>query len=296
MKKRISFQLLIGCLVPNTFRVLGKVSTLAGIAIILAFSAGSATAAIAPTNQLKFDEQTAGADAQDSIGDLIGTPVGDPAPQPSEVVAYSSPENLGSMEFDGNNYFEIENTLAGDFSICAWIKTSSIGGDQHYVGANIIESETGGYALDYGFGINDQGKLMFGNGGILNGEETDLNVMGNTVVADNTWHEVCVTRNNSTGENKLFVDSRLDATGITGVGLVTSNNVARIASGTDGAAPFVGLIDDLRLYQEVIPAESIDPRVRSLANTGSNDLALGAFGGLLIVLGAAFTSLTRTKK
>lgn len=281
---------------PNTFRALGKVTTFAGVAIILAASAGSAAAAIAPTNQWKFDEQAAGTNAQDSIGDLTGTPVGDPAPQPSEVVAYSSPSNLGSMEFDGNNYFEIENTLAGDFSICAWIKTSSIGGDQHFVGANIIESETGGFALDYGFGINDQGKLMFGNGGILNGEETDLNVMGNTVVADNEWHEVCVTRNNTTGENKLFVDNHLDATGVTGVGLVTSNEVARIASGTDGAAPFVGLIDDLRLYQEVIPAESIDPRVRSLANTGSNDLALGAFGGLLIVLGAAFSSISRAKK
>jgi len=209
------------------------------------------------------------------------------------------------MQFDGQNYFEIANPLSADFTICAWIKTLSTGGDQHWVGANIVDAETGGFALDYGFGINNEGKLMFGNGGILNGSGADANTMGNTVVADNIWHEVCVTRNNATGENILYVDGNQDATGFTGTGLVNSNSLARIASGTDGAAPFVGLIDDLRFFQSVVPAAEIAARFAvdevvyqndvSLANTGSDFWGLFVSAGTLILLGAGSMVYARRK-
>ncbi len=284
---------------------LGKLAVLAGVGLFLATSVGSALATTAPSNRWKFDEAVAGSSAQDSIGGINGNANGDPFPEPSTDVAYSSPTNAGSMRFNGQNYYEVANTLSADFTICAWIKTLSTGGDQHWVGANIIEAETGGFALDYGFGINNEGKLMFGNGGVLNGGEADANTMGNTVVADNTWHEVCVTRNNTTGENILFVDGNQDASGFTGVGLVNTNPLARIASGTDGAAPFVGLIDDLRLYQSVVSAEEIAARFAedevvyqnnvSLANTGSDFSGLFASAAALILLGAGSMFYARRK-
>jgi LPXTG-motif cell wall-anchored protein len=290
----------------NKFNTFGKISLIAGISLMLAATATGAMAASAPSNQWKFDEATAGAAAQDSIGGINGNANGSPSPQPSSDVAYTSPANSGSMQFDGQNYYEIANTLSADFTICAWIKTLSTGGDQHWVGANIIEAETGGFALDYGFGINNEGKLMFGNGGVLNGGDADANTMGNTVVADNAWHEVCVTRNNTTGENILFVDGNQDASGFTGVGLVNTNPLARIASGTDGAAPFVGLIDDLRLYQSVVPAEEIAARFAvdeviyqnnvSLANTGRDVSILFASAGALILLGAGSMVFARIRK
>lgn len=290
----------------NKIAAFGKVLTLAGISLMVAASATAAVAASTPSNQWKFDEATAGAAAVDSVGSNSGTAFGNLPPQPSTEVAYTSPANTGSMQFDGQNYYEISNPLSADFTICAWIKTLSTGGDQHWVGANIIEAELGGFALDYGFGINNEGKLMFGNGGVLNGGEADANTMGNTVVADNVWHEVCVTRNNTTGENILFVDGNQDASGFTGVGLVGTNPVARIASGTDGAAPFVGLIDDLRLYQSVVPAEEIVARFAvdevlyqnnvSLANTGRDSLILFASAGALTLLGAGSLVFARTRK
>jgi LPXTG-motif cell wall-anchored protein len=285
---------------------IGKLAVLAGVGIFLAASATSAMAATTPSNQWKFNEATAGASAVDSIGSNSGTAFGNPSPQPSTDVAYTSPANSGSMQFDGQNYYEIANPLSADFTICAWIKTLSRGGDQHWVGANIIDAETGGFALDYGFGTNYEGKLMFGNGGVLNGWEADANTMGNTVVADDTWHEVCVTRNNATGENILYVDGNEDASGFTGTGLLNSNSLARIASGTDGAAPFVGLIDDLRLYQSVLPAEEIAKRFAvdeviyqnnvSLANTGNDSLALAALGASLMVFGSGFLALARRRR
>ena len=290
----------------SKLKTLGRISALVGIALIFAVSTTGAMAASVATNQWKFDEATAGAAAVDSVGSNSGTAFGNPAPQPSTEVAYTSPANPGSMQFDGQNYFEVTNTLSADFTICAWIKTLSTGGDWHWIGANIIEAEVGGYGLDYGFGIDNEGKLMFGNGGEMNGGGNDNNVKGMTVVADNTWHEVCVTRNNATGEIILFVDGNQDASGFTGVGLLTANPVARIASGTDGAVPFVGLIDDLRLYTQILPGTEIASNFETdeviyqsgvgLANTGSDSWALLALGGSLLLAGAGAIAFARFKR
>ena len=289
----------------SKLKTLGRISALVGIALIFAVSTTGAMAASTPTNQWKFNEAAAGAAAVDSVGSNSGTAFGNPAPQPSTEVAYTSPSNPGSMQFDGQNYFEVTNTLSADFTICAWIKTLSTGGDWHWIGANIIEAEVGGYGLDYGFGIDNEGKLMFGNGGEMNGGGNDNNVKGMTVVADNTWHEVCVTRNNTTGEIILFVDGNQDASGFTGVGLLTANPVARIASGTDGAVPFVGLIDDLRLYTQILPGTEIASNFETdeviyqsgvgLANTGSDSWALLALGGSLLLAGAGAIAFARFK-
>ncbi|MEY3473162.1 MAG: hypothetical protein RLY22_665 [Actinomycetota bacterium] len=290
----------------SKLKTLGRISALVGIALIFAVSTTGAIAASVATNQWKFDEATAGAAAVDSVGSNSGTAFGNPAPQPSTEVAYTSPSNPGSMQFDGQNYYEVANTLSADFTICAWIKTLSTGGDWHWIGANIIEAEVGGYGLDYGFGIDNEGKLMFGNGGEMNGAGNDNNVKGMTVVADNTWHEVCVTRNNTTGEIILFVDGNQDASGFTGVGLLTANPVARIASGTDGAVPFVGLIDDLRLYTQVLPGTEIASNFETdeviyqsgvgLANTGNDSRALLALGGSLLLAGAGAIAFARLKR
>ena len=290
----------------SKLKTLGRISALVGIALIFAVSTTGAMATSVATNQWKFDEATAGAAAVDSVGSNSGTAFGNPAPQPSTEVAYTSPANPGSMQFDGQNYFEVTNTLSADFTICAWIKTLSTGGDWHWIGANIIEAEVGGYGLDYGFGIDNEGKLMFGNGGEMNGGGNDNNVKGMTVVADNTWHEVCVTRNNATGEIILFVDGNQDASGFTGVGLLTANPVARIASGTDGAVPFVGLIDDLRLYTQILPGTEIASNFETdeviyqsgvgLANTGNDSRALLALGGSLLLAGAGAIAFARFKR
>ena len=293
----------------NKLQVIHKVLSLAGATCILAatlVSGSSALAIIAPNNQWKFNETTAGAVAVDSVGGMNGTAFGEPAPQPSTDVAYNSPSNPGSMQFDNQNYYEIANTVSADFTICAWIKTLSTGGNVHWTGANFIESEAGGPAFDYGFGIDYQGKLMFGNGGVLNGGLEDATVTGTAVVADNIWHEVCASRNNTTGEVILYVDGALDASGFTGVGLLTANPVARIASGTDGATKYVGLIDDLRIYTQVlsledISAENIDLDDISqtgggLANTGTDNSGLLALVGLLVLLGSGSMIYSRVKR
>jgi hypothetical protein len=269
---------------------------------MLAVSATSAVAASAPSNEWKFDEATAG-DAPDLLGGNNAIANGNPVPQPSNDVPYTSPANPDSVLFNGQNFFDLNNPVSADFTICAWIKTLSTGGEQHFTGANIIESEAGGFAYDWGFGINSGGKLMFGNGGSLNGNDVDANVMGSTVVADNNWHDVCVTRNNTTGEDILFVDGRQDASGFTGTALVTQNPLAHIGSGSDGATPFVGNMDDLRIYQQVLSPEEIasnSPTEETayqnnvfLANTGAENGLLMLVGSLMLLLGAGSMTVAR---
>ncbi|MCB0749405.1 MAG: S-layer homology domain-containing protein, partial [Ignavibacteriae bacterium] len=62
--------------------------------------------------------------------------------------------------------------------------------------------EFGSYGISLG-----NGKIAFG---LHNGQE-GTTLCGNTYVADNLWHHVAVTRRESTGEMRIYVDGKLDS-------------------------------------------------------------------------------------
>ena len=235
---------------------------LAGLALLLATNALLPIAASAAPGELtgrwKFDETVAGSVAVDSVGSNDAIPTDDPIP--STTVAPVTFENPRSASFDGSNYFTINRPASTNFTICAWVKTASTGGGtEHWTSAPIMDSETGGVDYDFGFGIGNGGRLMFGNGGddVDYGYLYDAQVNGTTQINDNAWHNVCVTRNNTSGMVKLYVDAQLDGSGVTGVGPLTSNPNARIGYGYDGAALFEGLIDDVRVYDTDLTPEQL---------------------------------------
>jgi hypothetical protein len=198
-----------------------------------------------------FDETVAGSVAVDSAGSDGGTPSGDPAP--STDVPPVSFDDVRSAAFDGSDFFTFQRPVSDDFSVCAWVKTTSVGGGtNHWESAPILDSETGGVAYDFGFGVGNGGKLMFGNGGLIGGNLVDAQVNGTTTINDDQWHNVCVTRDESTGQVDLYVDAALDGSGVTGTGSLDSNPDARVGYGFDGAAHFSGLIDDVRVYDTVL--------------------------------------------
>jgi hypothetical protein len=219
-----------------------------------------------------FDEATAGSPAVDSVGGNNGTPIqGIPTdlpptedwpvatyPEPSIEVPAVPFHDPFSASFNGGNYFAIDNPVSLDFTICAWVKTTSVGGAHHWTSSPILEAEAGGADFDFGFGVDDNGKLMFGNGGTFDAGPVDAQVNGATTINDNAWHHLCATRSDSDGGTVgLYVDAKLDAAGVTGTGALTKNPFARIGSGTDGAQPFAGLIDDLRVYGTALSAEQV---------------------------------------
>jgi hypothetical protein len=201
---------------------------------------------INPVGYWPLDESSSASDAIDAIAVNTGVETGTPG-----VSMDTPPVNFtdtGSRVFDGNNYFTINRPVQDDFTICAWIKTTSTGGgSNHWESAPIMDSESGGLANDFGFGIGNGGRLMYGNGGSF-----DTQVNGTTVINDNEWHNVCATRNGSTGAVKLYVDAELDGSGITSTGTLNQNAHARIGYGYDGAAHYVGLIDDVRAYNAAL--------------------------------------------
>ena len=220
--------------------------------------AGTAQAVSVEVSSYSFEDLSTSLVATDSISANNGVGLGEVAPVASSDVPFTHSSNKASAEFNGYNAFELNNNIGGDFSICAWIKTSSLGGGQHWTSAPIVDSESGGAALDFGFGVNQDGKLVFGNGGLdSNANLGDSQIDGNTVVSDSTWHHVCVTRNNTQGEVNLFVDGVLDITGVTGIGLLVNNPKLKVGNGSDGNQPFVGFIDELRLFTTVLSADEV---------------------------------------
>ena len=264
-----------------------RLTSATALATLVGFTSSWAASA-APSSEISYwalNETTIGTPARDSIGTNIGEAFGSPQPTPSTDVPFTENGNTGSMLFDGQNYIKVNNTLSADFSICAWIKTQSTGGSNHWENAPIVMAEQGGFAYDYGFGVNSEGKLSFGNGGnITESAQADQTIAGNKLVNDNTWHHVCVSRNNSNGEIALYVDGALDATGVTGLGLINSNSEAWIGHGQDGNAPFVGLIDEVRFYSSVLTLAEIQeifapaPPVEEATNEPEEELVLADTG------------------
>jgi len=201
-----------------------------------------AAPSINPIGYWPLDEDSSASDAVDAIATNTGFQTGAPG-----VSTDTPPVNFadtGSRAFDGDNYFTIDRPVQDNFTICAWVKTTSTGGGTaHWTSAPVMDSEVGGLANDFGFGIGNGGRLMYGNGGSF-----DFQVNGTTIINDNQWHNVCATRNGSTGAVKLYVDAQLDGSGTTSTGTLNQNAHARIGYGYDGAAHYVGLIDDVRAY------------------------------------------------
>lgn len=233
--------------------------------ILSVLRAPAVHADIAPTQLVArwtFDGVASGENAPDSIGSNTAYPGGveESSPQPSSDVPPVSYTDTASMQFDGSNFFTINNPVATNFTICAWIKTmSSGGGSEHWTSAPIMDSEVGGVAYDFGFGVGNGGKLMFGNGGVHLGNDPahtaanwDAQINGTTTINNNAWHNVCVTRDGGTGQNILYVDAEVDGSGYSGIGTQTQNSYARIGWGYDGAALYQGLIDDVRVYDGVL--------------------------------------------
>lgn len=289
----------------NTFnKNLKSAATLAGAVAIVAMSCVSASAAPTITHRWTFDEYASQPYAVDTgnPGGVNAQTFGDPlmtSEVPSKVTGA-----LQSFNSNGDGYFEIPNMTPNNFTFCAWIKTSAPGvSSNHWDDEAILHAEAPSWAMDYGFGISGDGKLLFGTGGFdaNNNEGTDFELPGNTVVNDDVWHNVCVTRNGTTGVANLFVDGHNDGTATLGRGVLNDSDYIDIGYGQDGGSPFVGYIHDVRLYDSelssqevaVIANGDVATSTNNLANTGKDLTVPFMFGAVLIALGMVLRKASR---
>ncbi|MEN9614131.1 MAG: hypothetical protein RLZZ347_438 [Candidatus Parcubacteria bacterium] len=193
-----------------------------------------------------FDEGE-GATAHDSSGN------GNDINYYTGTIGWDTGKFGSAFSFDGSVYLGGNRPVSNDFTICAWVKTTVVGnGNVHWTSAPIFDSEVGGLANDFSFGIDSDGHIMYGNGGSF-----DATVNGSTIVNDNAWHDVCVVRNKTTGGVTLYVDKTVDATGTTDTATLSGRSDALIGYGYDGPAHYTGLIDDLRIYARDLTATEI---------------------------------------
>lgn len=122
--------------------------------------------------------------------------------------------------------------ISDDFTYCAWINTTSVGyGLNHYELMYIVSTETGGINNDFGFGIDINGKLIYGDGKLSG---SDITLRSSQSVNTGNWVFVAVTREKATGQVRLYINGVQDTVGICNVGNTLSTaTYLLIASETD---------------------------------------------------------------
>jgi hypothetical protein len=137
-----------------------------------------------------------------------------------------------SYLYNNYMYFTRPDAISDDFTWCAWINTTDVGyGYNHFNLLFIISTETGNVNNDFGFGLDIDGKLSYGDG-IIGG--TDITLHSTQAVNTGTWMFVAVTREKATGTVVLYINGVEDTTGTCNVGntLSTADNIL-IGSETD---------------------------------------------------------------
>jgi hypothetical protein len=191
----------------------------------------------------------------------------------------------GALEFDGaDDSVAIARPVQDDFTMAMWVKTSQAvkmsprqriraSRGQWYYGKGIVDGEVRGFADDFGMSMLE-GSLRFGTG------DTDVTVASTSRINDGTWRHVAATRRKSTGEIKVYVDGREEATKFGSTNSLTAPSRLTIGSLQNDTGHFKGAIDDVRFYDRVlVPAEigALAGRARLAATERGTPADAGGF-------------------
>jgi|GEM_PF-3076931 len=159
------------------------------------------------------------------------------------------------------------NPLTGnDFTIEFWLKmptNATQTGVKWTEGRRILTMESLANKTDYGISLLNN-KFAFG---IRDAGGTDNTVQSTAVANSDKWYHIAVTRNKTSGELQLFINGKLDAS------LNTSNTITLggginmlISKDSIGANTWQGYVDELRLWNSVLSANTIKDMMNLRAN------------------------------
>jgi hypothetical protein len=223
--------------------------------------------------------------------------------------AYSQASDLSLRLFgNGTGYIDrVEITIdpqvpadigATSFTLEWWMKASlaensspgaSCGSEAGWITGNILLDRDIYGPGDYGdWGISvTNGRIAFG----VSNASTGNTICGTRAVANGAWHHVAVTRNQTSGQLRIFVDGVLDAEGSGPTGDVsyrdgrpTSNPKDRIIAigaekhdiSTSQYPSYSGWVDELRISNTIRYTSNFTPPT-SPFNTDANTAALYHF-------------------
>jgi hypothetical protein len=150
-----------------------------------------------------------------------------------------------------------DETLAGSFSMSAWVKTTASRGnnsDDALAGATIF------WAYNDGGNTNDTiplaitgSKAAFSTRDHL-GNSTTLHSISS--VNNGAYHLITVTRDSANGEKQIYIDGNFEATEAGTTDPLNGNNYF-LALGGSTSSSFTGLLDDVQIYAGVLSATEI---------------------------------------
>ena len=162
--------------------------------------------------------------------------------------------------FDGvNDYATAARQISGNFSIEFWFKSTQdySGGDfgqphcsQWWQGAGLVDADTSGAANDFGVSLCS-GKVVAGAG------TPEVSLASSGTYNNGAWHHVVFTRTQATGVMVLYIDGASVGT-VTGTTVaLTSTPTLNIGRRADGVQYFAGTLDEVAVYNQVLPAATV---------------------------------------
>jgi len=205
-------------------------------------SANSAEVSATP-NELRAFYAFEG-NAQDSSGNgFHGTP--------TALTYVAGKIGAQAAQFNGSGgSVTIPPSVTDDFTVTMWVKTTDTAGGpgaQWWSGKGLVDGEIGGGGADWGTSIVN-GKFVLGVGSASG----DTTVASSVNINDGTWHHLAATRNNTSGEMKVYVDGVLSGSGTGPTGSRSWPTVLRIGGLQTGGNYLNGTLDDVRLYDRIL--------------------------------------------
>ena len=158
----------------------------------------------------------------------------------------------------GQPLTNLNAVLAGSFSFSAWVKTTASRGndyDNAYYGATIF------WAYNDHNNTNDTiplaitgSKAAFTTRGSNPGAFDNLH--STTSVNDGNYHLITVTREQSTGEKKMYVDGNFEASEI-GTSNPLNGNDYYLSIGGTTSSSYTGILDDVQVYAGVLSSSDV---------------------------------------
>jgi Concanavalin A-like lectin/glucanases superfamily len=163
-----------------------------------------------------------------------------------------------ALSLDGTNFAVVPRLVADDFTLEAWIQTtSSRSGNGAFYSRSVFDADVvgGSNVDDFTAGVlADRFAFAVGN--------PDTTVEGTTLVTTGEWVHVAVTRQASTGQLQLFVNGLLDGSTIA----PNQNPLAAPMSISFGGVAlvrnYIGLMDEVRIWNVVRSAEQLASSLR----------------------------------
>lgn len=169
------------------------------------------------------------------------------------------------FEFNGlDAALEIPNNLVDNFTLSFWMKTTATAasGSQWVDGMGLVDGSADGIHNDVGVALVGS-KLAFGCG------DDDTTIFSSTVVNDGAWKHVVVQRHSTSGHLYLYIDGELEAEIEGPHGARNASSVLRIGGLLSGGGYFNGSLDDIRIFDQVLSADSV---MRLYESSGDLDL------------------------